>query len=87
MRPDTLHSVHWPLYRRGRTEAERVGTFEDLSLNLPLEASLAGMTLTFELPPNKPDPVYLKDRDGHILAEWEKAPSLTEIREVVSRYL
>ena len=85
-RPDTIHPLREPVYQwRPRTHGTCI--FEDLSLNLPLEASLAGMTLTYELPPFSGDPVYLKDRDGNILHEWEYTPSLSQVREVSLTYL
>lgn len=87
MRPDTVHGLKKPEFGwTGFTRREQC-IFEDLSMNLPLEASLAGMTLTFELPMNNPDPVYLKDKAGNVLFEWEKSPSLSEVREVAQRYL
>lgn len=87
MKPDTVHELEKPVFGWiGGTRREQC-TFEDLSMNLPLEASLAGMTLTFELPVNNPDPIYLKDKHGNILFEWEKPPSLSEVREVTQSYL
>jgi len=85
-RPDTVTPLKSPGFGRrynwhlGRNE--RICVFEDLSMNLPLEASLAGMTLTFEAPIDKDDPIYLKDKAGNILFEWDKPPSLSEVREV-----
>ena len=81
MRPDTVHELKEPIFDR------RQCVFEDLSLNLPLEASLAGMTLTFELPMSQADPIYLKDKAENILFEWGKPPSLSEVREVSRQYL
>ncbi len=62
-------------------------TFEDMSLQLPYEASAAGLTLTFEQPERAPDPVYLKDRHGNTLEEWRHTPSLSEVRDAALRYL
>lgn len=86
MKPDTVFPLKeprfggWPWFRQQCV-------FEDLSMNLPLDASLAGLTLTFELPEDDPDPIYLKDKHGNVLFEWQKTPSLTEVREVARRYL
>jgi hypothetical protein len=91
MKPDTVHELREAQYgfrynwRGGGHIKECI--FEDLSMQLPTEASLAGMTLTFELPPQDDDPIYLKDRSGKILCEWETVPSLTEVRETALRYL
>ena len=86
MRPDTVHKLKQPEYG-WRPSRSGQCTFEDLSMNLPFEASCAGITLTFELPMNTVDPIYLKDKDGNVLFEWDKPPSLTEVREVAQRYL
>lgn len=87
MRPDTVHELKKPEFGwRPGTRREQC-TFEDLSMNLPLEACCAGMTLTFEIPMNKADPIYLKDRTGNVLFEWERTPSLAEVWEVSRQYL
>ena len=87
MKPDTVHKLKEPEFGwRPGTRREQC-TFEDLSMNLPFEASLAGMTLTYELPKYAADPIYLKDKAGNVLFEWEKPPSLSEVREVSQRYL
>jgi hypothetical protein len=85
-RPDTVHELkpmqtgHWS---RGKVPV----IYEDLSMNLPLEASLVGMSLTFEQPEEKPDPVYLKDRQGNILHEWRYTPSLAEVWDIARKHL
>jgi len=85
-KPDTVHELK-PT-RTGRWSHGRYPViFEDLSMNLPLEASLAGMTLTFEMPLEEVDPVYLKDRYGNILHEWEKPPSLAEVWDIARKHL
>ncbi len=87
-KPDTVHELKEPLFdpylKYGNT-----CIFEDLSMNLPAEASIAGMTLTFELPatPKRGNPIYLKDRNGKVLKEWPSIPSLTEIREVALQHI
>lgn len=85
MKPDTIHKLQESQfeYRNGR----KICTFEDLSMSLPTEASMAGLTLTAEEPPYSSDPIYLKDSKGNILREWEKSPSLTEIRETALSFL
>lgn len=80
MKPDTVHDLQRPIYSKRYI-------LEDLSMNLPLEASLVGMTLTFQETIPDEDPVYLKDKYGHILFEWTSPPSVTEVREVSLRYL
>ena len=87
MRPDTVHPLKQPEFGWRPWRRSEQCTFEDLSMNLPLEASLAGMTLTFELPMDKVDPIYLKDKAGNVLFEWDKPPSLAEVKEVALRYL
>jgi hypothetical protein len=86
-KPDTIHPLKdkrwgWVPFR----PHEQV-VFEDLSLQLPYEASAAGMTLTFEAPPEAPDPVYLKDKGGQVLREWRHTPSLTEVWEACRQIL
>ncbi len=85
-KPDTVHNLKSIITDWGRGPHKRI-VFEDLSMNLPLEASLAGMTLEFETPLQSVDPVYLKDGDGNILKEWWYIPSLTEVRETSLKYL
>lgn len=86
MKPDTVHTLKGPMFGWVQGIRREQCIFEDLSMDLPLEASLAGMTLTFELPMVGADPVYLKDKDGNVLFEWDKPPSLTEVREVALRW-
>ena len=56
--------------------------YEVLSHKLPFEASREGWSLTFSNPVNDPDPVFLRDHDGHLLHEWDYVPSLSELDEV-----
>lgn len=87
MKPDTIHELQKPRFDWRPWTPKGICTFEDLSMDLPLDASLAGMTLTFELPEYKADPIYLKDKAGDVLFEWRTPPSLAEVREVAQRYL
>jgi hypothetical protein len=55
------------------------GTHEDITPMLSVGAWLKGMTLTLVDPPYRPDPVYLLDKSGNILREWEYVPWIGEV--------
>lgn len=55
------------------------GGHEDLTPMLSVDAWLKGMTLTLVDPRYRPDPVYLLDKSGNILREWEYVPWIGEV--------
>lgn len=90
MKPNLVNQIDdKPVYEYRRSwltnRYEKTLVFQDLSMNLPLDASIAGMTLTLEVPDD--DPIYLKDKYGNVLHEWEKPPSLSEVREIALKNL
>ena len=86
MRPNTVNKI-----KPTKTEywhGEKHITYQDLSMFLPIDASVDGMSLEFEQPRYDPDPVYLRNKQGNILFVWEDyIPSLSEIREVSMKFL
>lgn len=62
----------------GRTEMAR-GFESDLTNMLPVDAMLKGFSLILRDPRTRPDPVYLRDRDGIIRQQWDYVPSMGEV--------
>jgi hypothetical protein len=55
------------------------GKEEDLTSMVPIDAYQKGMRLILRDPMYQPDPVYLLDKDGVIIEQWEHIPSIGEV--------